>query len=260
MENTALILSTLCFFGAFVVSLRGLRQESPFAPRFRLGLLAVGFLFQCAFLYLRGEQVRQCPITNGFEILIFVAWSTVCFYFLVGPAFRLSLLGFFTAPVACVLQLTALLFADRTVKPLVKEHDFWLELHASISLMAYGAFALACIAGVMFLIQDHLLRRGRLQALFYQLPPIHHLAQAIIRLLWIGFILLTGGMISAAMMARMPTAWKMGLIVIMWLAYGGLLGTRQLRGLGNKTIAVASVFAFLLPILTYFVISQRPGS
>jgi ABC-type uncharacterized transport system permease subunit len=36
----------------------------------------------------------------------------------------------------------------------------WLELHASISLIAYGAFALACIAGVMYLVQERQIKQA----------------------------------------------------------------------------------------------------
>jgi len=79
------------------------------------------------------------------------------------------------------------------------------KMHASVSLLAYGAFALACIAGVMFLVQDRLLRRGDLRALSYELPPVTNLATAIVRLMAIGLILLSLGIASGFGTARPPS-------------------------------------------------------
>ena len=40
---------------------------------------------------------------------------------------------------------------------------FWPEMHAAVSMIAYGAFALACVAGVMYLVQERLLKQHRLK-------------------------------------------------------------------------------------------------
>jgi len=156
-----LLLSTLLFGGGVLSVILGLRAGRYERSPWNRVVMAGGFVGQCAFLYLRGEQVGRCPITTPSEILVFVAWSAVLLYFLLGQVFRLSLLGIFTAPLAVIFHLVAL--PNLTRAPVHSPaQDFWLEMHASVSLLAYGAFALACIAGVMFLVQDGLLRRGRL--------------------------------------------------------------------------------------------------
>src|SRR6187401_2138423 len=123
--------------------------------------MALGFVFQCAFLYLRGQAHGRCPLTNLSEVFIFIGWCIVLLYFLVGTSYRLSLLGVCTAPLVALSQTLALLSpldtatrpsALGTVKP-------WLELHASVALIAYAAFALACISVVIFLIHDRLLKK-----------------------------------------------------------------------------------------------------
>ena len=60
--------------------------------------ILTGFLCQTGFLYLRGQQVGRCPLTSLFEVMIFLTWSLVLFYLLIGPDYRLSLLGAFTSP------------------------------------------------------------------------------------------------------------------------------------------------------------------
>ena len=69
----------------------------------------------------------------------------------------------------------------------------WLEFHASMSMIAYGAFALACVAGVMYLVQERQLKTQQIHSIFYHLPPLTDLFAAITRLLWLGFALYTAG-------------------------------------------------------------------
>ena len=139
-----------------------------------------------------------CPLTNLFEVLIFLSWSIVLLYFVVGTAYRLSLLGVFTSPLAFIIQAFALIVPlDSPPGPRARViAQPWLETHAAISIIAYGAFALACVAGVMYLIQERQLKTHRFRRLFFQLPPIADLAVAINRLIITGFILLTIGLLS----------------------------------------------------------------
>src|SRR2546422_3870669 len=101
--------------------------------------MLAGFALHTGFLYLRGQQVQRCPLTNSFETTIFIAWAAVLFYLLIGPAYRVSFLGAFTAPLALALGLIALLGLDDLprVAPLSKSP--WVDFHAAIAILAYGA-------------------------------------------------------------------------------------------------------------------------
>src|SRR5256885_14596184 len=84
-------------------------RAGVFQPRrFNFVAVVLGLLFQTAFLSIRGHELGRCPITNLFEVIVFVAWAIALFYMVVGPAYRLSLMGAFTAPLVVVLQLFAL--------------------------------------------------------------------------------------------------------------------------------------------------------
>lgn len=82
-------------------------------------------------------------------------------YWLVGPAYRVSLMGIITAPLVWIFQVLALILQG-TIPPQTGDSIFrapakidpWLEWHATVSLLAYAAFALAAAAGVLFLFQD----------------------------------------------------------------------------------------------------------
>ncbi len=103
-------------------------------------------------------------------------------------------MGAFTAPLVLVIQAFALLAPiDRPHPPKMAVNP-WLEFHASMSIVAYGAFALACIAGLMYLLQERQLKTHQLHSVFSHLPPLIELYAAIVRLLWVGLALYTAGL------------------------------------------------------------------
>ena len=129
---------------------------------FNFSAIALGFVFQTAFLSVRGHAIGRCPLTNLFEVFIFLAWSVSLIYLLIGPAYRLSLMGAFTAPFVFALQTFALLAPIDMPHPRGDSPSPWLEMHASVSLIAYGAFALACVAGLMYLVQERQLKSRKI--------------------------------------------------------------------------------------------------
>src|SRR5436853_5746436 len=78
------------------------------------------------------------------------------------------------------------------------KHD-WVSLHAALILLAYGAFGLSSIAGLMYLSQEHDLKFHKIRAVFSLMPPIQRLEVVISRLLVAGFVLLTAGLAVGAL-------------------------------------------------------------
>lgn len=251
MDRPLLVISTFCFLFGFAYTVHALRARVYRASRLNLIAILTGFLCQTAFLYLRGETLGRCPLTNRFEVLIFLSWSLVLFYLLIGPAYRLSLLGAFTSPLVFLFQSGALLLvADTPSKPKLAPNS-WLELHAAISVVAYGAFALACVAGVMYLAQERQLKTHHIHSIFYHLPPIRDLAVANARLIIVGFALLTVGLAAGfklgSVFTHSPlTAWS----VVVWLLYGVLAAMGGLRRISPRRVAWLSVAAFGAVLLT----------
>src|SRR5438094_1927418 len=212
--------------------------------RFNFFAVGLGFIFQTAFLSIRGHALGRCPITNLFEVIVFVAWSIALFYMLVGPGYRLSLMGAFTAPLVVLLQLFALLAPIDKPHPVRIRANSWLEFHASISLVAYGAFALACIAGVMYLVQERQLKTHHLHSIFYHLPPLTDLFAAITRLLWCGFVLYTVGIVGGFFTGRPLPRVQVVAAVGVWLLYAAILQGRYFRRIGPKRVAALCIIGF----------------
>src|ERR1700737_3254318 len=244
MDRPLLIASTLCFFTALLRTLCAAREGISLHGRFNFFAIGLGFTFQTAFLSIRGHALGRCPLTNLFEVFIFLAWSVALIYMLVGPAYRLSLMGAFTAPFVLLLQGFALLAPIDTPRTSRLPANSWLEFHASISLVAYGAFALACIAGVMYLVQERQLKTHQLRSIFYYLPPLTDLFGAITRPLWCGFALYTLGLLSGFFVGQpLPTAQVICAIAV-WLLYAAILQGRHLRRLAPKRVAALCIIGF----------------
>ncbi len=256
MERQLLLASTLCFLVAVAHTLATLR-EGVFRPRrFNFIAIAVGFVLQSAFLALRGHALGRCPITNLFEVFIFLAWSVALIYLLVGPAYRLSLMGAFTAPLVLFIQAFALL-APIDIPPHLSRlpANPWLEFHASMSMIAYGAFALSCVAGVMYLVQERQLKTHNLHSIFYHLPPLTNLFAAITRLLWLGFALYTAGLISGFFTGGPLPRLKMVCAFAVWIFYGIILQGRYLQRLAPKRIAALCILAFTAAVSVLWAIN-----
>jgi ABC-type uncharacterized transport system permease subunit len=252
MEDRALLeASTFCFLLGFAYTMFVLGAGRYQPSRWNFAAMAAGFALQTGFLVMRGHALHACPLTNLFEVLIFLSWSMVLLYFVVGTTYRLSLLGVFTAPLAFIFQAFALI-APLDSPPGMRRRvgaNPWLETHAAVSIIAYGAFALACVAGVMYLIQERQLKTHRLRGFFFLLPPIADLAVAINRLLVTGFILLTLGLLSGFAVRNAHVEWgKVVWGVGVWLIYGGILKADKL--ITPRRVAQLSVAAFSITLAT----------
>src|SRR6202030_1924721 len=244
MDRYLLIVSTVCFLAAVVRTIAALRAGVFRPGRFNFLTVGLGFIFQTAFLSIRGHALGRCPITNLFEVFIFLAWSIALTYMLIGPAYRLSLMGAFTAPLVFLIQTFALL-APIDVRHAVKlSANPWLEFHASMSLVAYGAFALACIAGVMYLVQERQIKTHQIHSIFYHLPPLTDLFAAITRLLWWGFGLYTLGLASGFFVSATLPWTQIVCAVAVWVLYGMILQGRYLRWFAPKRVAALCVVGF----------------
>src|SRR5438094_2645974 len=244
MDRYLLIVSTLCFLAAILHTVIELRAGVFRPMRFNFFAVGLGFVFQTAFLSVRGHELGRCPLTNLFEVFIFLAWSVALIYMLVGPAYRLSLMGAFTAPLVVLLQGFALIAPIDVRHPVKLPANPSLEFHASVSLVAYGVFALACIAGIMYLIQERQLKTHHLRSIFYHLPPLTDLFAAITGLLWWGFVLYTVGIASGFFtgrpLPRVQVVADDGFCVL----FAAILQGRHLRWLAPKRVATLCIIGF----------------
>lgn len=246
MGSYLLLAATLVFLLNFGATLYAFGAGRFRPGRVNLVATVTGFVLLSWDLWLRGQAVRGCPINTLHDILIFMSWAVVLIYIVVGTAYRLSLLGSFTSALVLVLLLFASLLPGARSGVLTHfARDPWIEGHAALSLVAYGAFALAALAGLMYRLQDRELKHRKGGTLLYNLPPITDLATANVRLLWLGFGLLTISFASG-FVSRMPVnSTKFWASAAIWAVYGILLLLRKARHLPPRRMALLSVAVFV---------------
>ena len=260
MDRFLLTGATFCLLLSFGYTLLALR-----AGRFRPGpvnLVAIlgGFALLTLDLWSRGQMQGSCPINSLFNVLVFICWSILLIYLVVGSAYRLSLLGAFTSPLVFFVLLFAQLGPVGTTVQARLDHNPLIQLHAALSLVAYGAFALAAVAGLMYLVQDRQLKTRNAGALLYNLPPITDLGVANARLIRLGFGLLTAGFVAGFAAGHIGgthvNSLKFLASALIWAGYGAILVMRKIHRLPPRRTAAASMIVFgaallLLPTIQY---------
>lgn len=256
MFETLLYLAALCFLGSFAYTLIAVLAGRVRPGRFNLLAILSGFVLLSAFLYFRGQAEGSCPLNSLFDVLVFQSWALVLIYLAVGSAYRISLLGAFTAPLALLLLLLAL-FLPISHAPVPRlAINPWIEFHAALSIIAYGAFGMACVAGAMYLIQEKQLKSHKASPLLYSLPPIHDLAAVTLRLIWLGFGLLTISFFSGLISQVSVNSLKFTASLVIWAAYGIILLVQRILLLSPRRVASCAIVVFALALLSLPVIQH----
>lgn len=266
-DRAFLWLGALLYLAGFLTGLSALlRRNNAPVPRTLLNsLLVAGWLAQMGGLYIRGLASGGCPLGNTFELVQFVAWSAMVVYFFVGTAFRVSLLGLFTAGYAATLAFISLLIPawDATRGQKIFGANPWIELHAALAVFSYGVFGLLALTAVMHLIQNWSLKHKRLDGLFWFLPSVVQLDQINTRMLALGVLLLTFSLgVGASWWVRDTASVDYGKLVVtagIWFAYLVVLGLRWRARLVSVRFSWVCLVMFMLALLSLGPVnSSRP--
>lgn len=257
-DRALLWLGALLYLAGFLTGLLALlRRSTATAPRAWLNsLLVAGWISQMAGLYVRGLAAGGCPLGNTFELVQFVAWSAMVVYFFVGTAFRVSLLGLFTAGYAASLALVSLLIPpwDAVRGQKIFGPNPWIELHAALAVFSYGVFGLLALTSLMQLLQNWSLKHKRLNGLFWFLPSVVQLDQINTRMLSLGVLLLTFSLAVGAVWFRQDPASvdlpKLIVTIGVWAAYLAVLLLRWRTWLVSVRFAWVCLVMFILALLS----------
>ncbi|MSU37375.1 MAG: cytochrome c assembly protein [Pedosphaera sp.] len=247
---------------------RGFRQDN----RVLYFLLGIGAAFHTTAMFRRGFSLERCPINNLFEATMFIAWTIVASYLAIGWVQRLRFLGAFASPVLFGMGVFALMPALDHREPRPYFGHGWESLHAALLLLAYGAFGLSALAGVMYLTQTHDLKFHKARAIEAFMPSIQRLEWVTRRLLGIGFSLLTAGLLVGALYLKavrgsyLTTDPFVVYCGFTWLVYLALVSAAGRFTQHGRRLAWAAVGGFTFIMLTFWGVwmfsglHNRPGT
>ncbi len=263
-DRTWLWLATGFYAAAFVSTTWMVVRDRRRSRGATFALMGAGLVLQTIGLYLRGLEAGGCPVRNTFELVQFVTWATTLLYLVVGSAFHVSLLGYFTSALALALSGVSLLVPgwDRIAGTPVFGGNPWIEVHATLGLLAYGAFGVLATTSLMFLLQTFSLKRKHLRGLFAWLPPLVALESINYRLLVTGIVVLSFSIaVGVHYFQRDPAATELDKLLVtiaVWAAYAVVLLLRIRRRLVSRRLAWAGIVLFVVALLSLGPITRRP--
>src|SRR5262245_10310716 len=84
---------------------KGFREDN----RINYFLMLAGAVFNTAAMGMRGFRLDRCPVNNIFEAMMFVSWTIVATYLVIGFFHRLRFLGAFASPFLLAIGVFALM-------------------------------------------------------------------------------------------------------------------------------------------------------
>jgi cytochrome c-type biogenesis protein CcsB len=260
--NSALVLY-VCATAAYLLYLL---KPKPTLGRSAGWLITAGFLIHCVFTLLRSVEAGHAPITNLHESLSFFSLAIVGVFIAFERKYHVVILGSFITPLALLLMIASSMYPNTIpqLPPALKSN--WLLIHSSLAFLSYATFAVAFGAAIMYLIQQHFLKKKRLGPLYQKLPSLDILDEINYRCLTFGFPLLTIAIITGAIWAESAwgTYWswdpKETWSLITWFVYAALLHSRMTIGWRGKKAAILAIVGFFILLFTFLGVNLLPGN
>ncbi|PKN33425.1 MAG: c-type cytochrome biogenesis protein CcsB [Deltaproteobacteria bacterium HGW-Deltaproteobacteria-19] len=220
-------------------------------------LLAAAFVIHAGALVLRFMAIGRAPVVGLHDMHSLIAWIMTGVYLAFQFKTKTRVLGVFVAPVAFLVMVTASAGLGGTVTASPKLEHSLVTIHVILSLAGEALFVLAALAGLMYLIQDKRIKEKKISRFSRFLPPLTDLDRINeLCLLW-GFPLLTLGVLTGSIWARVVwgSAWqwdaKMIWTLLAWVIFALLLHQRLAIGWRGRKAALYSVAALLVLLLTF---------
>ncbi len=248
------IATLVLYFAGTVLYLTYLLRRSETLSNVSLGITGVGFLAHSVALITHMATVGHAPLTSFHEALSFFSWALVLVFLWVEFRHRIHVLGSFILPLALVSLLSAAALPKQipTLGPVLK--TVWV--HVTLSMLGTVGFAVAFVAGIMYLIQDGLLKSKRFNVLYTKLPPLDFLDRLNQQSIVLGFPLLTLGIITGAISAEFARgtylSWNPEQVwaLVTWIFYFAVLLGRLTVGWRAKRAAYLTIIGFAGVVLT----------
>ena len=218
----------------------------------------VGLVVRWRESYLMGADIGHIPVSNLYEVFILFSVMTALLYLTYERRYNNRAMGAFvltviSAAVGFILWYTF----DREahhIQPLVPAlQSYWMKIHVPANFVGYGAFALAAMLGVAYLMIDR--RPNGLLA--KRLPSTEVLDDIMYKAIALGFAFFTVATVLGAMWAA--EAWggywswdpKETWALIVWLNYAAWLHLRLTKGWRGRPLAWWAIVGLFVTLFAF---------
>ena len=217
----------------------------------------IGLLVRWRESYLISPDIGHIPVSNLYEVFVLFAIITALIYLFYEQRYRTRAMGAFVLLVISSAVAFLLWYAfekgAHEIQPLVPAlQSYWMKIHVPANFIGYGAFALAAMIGVAYILNE------RVAFIAGRLPSAEILDDVMYKSIALGFAFFTVATILGALWAA--EAWggywswdpKETWALIVWLNYAAWLHmrlTKGWRGVPMAWWAVVGLFVTLFAFL-----------
>jgi ABC-type uncharacterized transport system permease subunit len=255
-------LSLLCFGGTYALAL--MAELSRFAVRsawrwhLTLGLTALGWVVQTAYLVNLGAHRGGLPISTVFQSLVALAWILAAIdLYLMSRAPRTAAVGSFVLPVVIALVVIAGLMPNQARLDWTRLGGWktlWGSLHGILLILGAVFTCVAFASGLMYLAQSNRLKHRRPARFGFNLPSLEQSERWNRWAINLAFPLLTAGLLIGLGLNLETQREGAGVMrwsdpkvlstAALWLLFAGLLHARYRADWQGSRVMVLTVVAF----------------
>jgi ABC-type uncharacterized transport system permease subunit len=261
-EAILLAIAINAYVGAFVAAFVGLRRGQEANGRGPRAALVVALIAHSATFGSRAWRLGDLGLTDLTTTVLFLTACCTLIGLVVDARENVrSLPLFLVPPIATALGLgtTAALDQPVLLPPLGETASIALRIHVGTAFVAYAAFALSAVLGLMYLRLLGALKQKRLGSVARGMPPLERLDRLALGatstgVILLGLSLLVGVLAQRATGVLGPEWLKDGKTLLAfgtWAAYAIVAALRGKSVLLGRRMAWANVVVFGLVVLTW---------
>ena len=255
------------YVSTFCLQLLGFMRGSDRIEKAAAGLLWAGLALHTATALARWSAGGHAPVTDTFELNLTGTWFTVLVFVVFKHLKKLDRsIGLVLTPVVFLVLGHGFLSRSDAIPMGPAYQSPWLVVHVIFAWLAFGCFAVAFGAAVLFLLKERFPDRPPMT----RVPPTQALDLSGYRFIVLGFINHAVMMVSGAIWAKglWGNYWSWDALetwsLITFLFYAFYLHTRSFLGWKMKRAAWLTVLAFVILAISFwgvawFAPQGRPG-
>jgi len=221
------------------------------------GILSAGFLLHTVLIGYEFAHLGFFPVHTLHHTLSFTSWTLAGVYLLLKYRYHLNILGAFAAPLTAAVMIAVVCIPAVPTEHGAQLKSIWLILHVGFIFIGQACLALACGAGILYLIQEHAIKSKTSRFFLKRLPSLEFIDVTGYLFIIIGFTMLTVGLITGFVYAHQVWgrfwSWDPKEIWsgVSWLIYAALLHGRLAAGWRGRRSAVMAIIGFAALLFTF---------
>jgi ABC-type uncharacterized transport system permease subunit len=226
-------------------------------------LLILGIVLQLIFI-VTSYVVMDTLLFNSLSgLLMFLSLLLILVLFILNYYFPDQIFELVLPPLTIFFLILSVLISDL---PIISQEFLdrstlfgrsLLIAHASLSMLGYLLFGVACLASIFFLYQEKRIKNKTLLLQKVKVPSLGFLDTIIFKMVIAGFLFLTVGLLlginmSVSTNAGVPRASLRQLLpVFTWLVYSILLINRSIIGIRGRNSAIWAIIGFSVAVISF---------